>query len=102
MRRKEREGGPVLPIMAGTIEKISAGKFGQGASNCYHSRRSGSHSGKSAKLRHEPKTTTKGGEKREAKPPSFGARRNPRPLGSDCRVVGHGAAASSSRSACCS
>src|SRR5262249_3214019 len=102
MRRKEREGGPVLPIMAGTIEKISAGKFGQGASNCYHSRRSCRHSRKSAHLRHEPKTTTNGGETGEANPHSCGARRNSRPLGSDCRVVGHGAAASSSRSACCS
>ena len=50
-------------------------------------------------LRYESKTTTNGGETGEANPHSCKAGRN---LGSDCRAVGHGAAASSSRPACCS
>jgi hypothetical protein len=50
-------------------------------------------------LRYESKTTTNGGETGEANPHSCKAGRN---LGSDCRAVGHGAAASSRRPACCS
>src|SRR5262245_9378374 len=95
--------------MADTVEKISAGKFGQEREKsrkvrtyCYHFRRSGSHLGKSAttKLRYEPKTTTDGGETGEADPLSCGARRDHRPLASDCRAVDHGGAASSSRPTC--
>src|SRR6516164_9371014 len=50
-------------------------------------------------LPYESKTTTNGGETGEANPHSCNAGRN---LGSGCRAVGHGAAASSSRPACCS
>src|SRR5215510_3946376 len=105
MRRKGCERGPALSLMM-----LFAGKFGQERekrAKCEHIAIIPANpvviwgSRLRAHLRNEPKTTTNGGETGEANPHSGGASRNAGPLGSDCRAVGHGAPASSSRSACC-